>query len=135
MAEQTGREQPPKEQAGARTLTLCIGGGPAGLTAAYLLTREGYPVTVLEPDTGSLGGISRTVAYKGYLCDIGGHRFFSKSAEVNRLWEEILDEGFIERPRKSRILYRGNCSTIRSRRATRCASSACWSRRSASCRT
>ena len=101
------REQLPREQAGARTCTLCIGGGPAGLTAAYLLTREGYPVTVLERDTGSLGGISRTVAYKGYLCDIGGHRFFSKSAEVNRLWEEILDEGFIERPRKSRIHYRG----------------------------
>ena len=46
MVEQTGREQPPREQAGARTRTLCIGGGPAGLTAAYLLTREGYPVTV-----------------------------------------------------------------------------------------
>ena len=108
----TERGQPPMEQranerTGARTRTLCIGGGPAGLTAAYLLSRAGHPVTVLERDAGSLGGISRTVDYKGYLCDVGGHRFFSKSPEVNRLWEELLDEGFIERPRKSRIHYRG----------------------------
>ena len=87
--------------------TVCIGGGPAGLTAAWLLARNGYPVTVLERSADSLGGISRTVDHGGYLCDVGGHRFFSKSPEVNRLWEEILDEGFIERPRKSRICYRG----------------------------
>lgn len=95
------------ERTGARARTLCIGGGPAGLTAAYLLSRAGCPVTVLERDAGSLGGISRTVDYKGYLCDVGGHRFFSKSPEVNRLWKELLDEGFIERSRKSRIRYRG----------------------------
>ena len=95
------------ERTDAQTRTLCIGGGPAGLTAAYLLTRAGCPVTVLERDVGSLGGLSRTVDYKGYLCDIGGHRFFSKSAEVNRLWEKLLDDGLIERPRKSRIHYRG----------------------------
>ena len=86
---------------------LCIGGGPAGLTAAYLLTRAGRPVTVLERSAESLGGISRTVAYRGHLLDIGGHRFFSKSPEVNRLWEELLDEGFERRARKSRIHYRG----------------------------
>ena len=97
------------KQVGARPRTLCVGGGPAGLTAAYLLTRAGYPVTVLERDASRLGGISRTEAYKGYLCDIGGHRFFSKSPEVNHLWEELLDEGFIDRPRSSRIYYRGKC--------------------------
>ena len=102
-------EQRTDERTGERIRTLCIGAGPAGLTAAYLLSRAGRPVTVLERDAGALGGISRTVDYEGCLCDIGGHRFFSKSPEVNRLWEEILDEGFIERPRKSRILYRGKC--------------------------
>ena len=96
-------------RAGARPRTLCIGGGPAGLTAAYLLARAGWPATVLERDAASLGGISRTVDYKGYLCDVGGHRFFSKSPEVNRLWEELLDDGFIDRKRRSRILYRGKC--------------------------
>ncbi len=84
---------------------VCIGGGPAGLTAAYLLSQKGVSVTVLEADPHSLGGISRTVSYKGFCCDIGGHRFFSKSAEVERLWNEILDEDFILRPRKSRIYY------------------------------
>ena len=86
---------------------LCIGGGPAGLTAAYLLARQGWPVTVLGADPEHLGGISRTVERNGFRCDIGGHRFFSKSAQVNRLWEEILGDDLIERRRKSRILYRG----------------------------
>lgn len=86
---------------------LCIGGGPAGLTAAYLLSRRGHPVTVLEADPRHLGGLARTVAHDGYLCDIGGHRFFSKSAEVTRLWYEILGEDFIGCSRKSRIYYRG----------------------------
>ena len=85
---------------------LCIGGGPAGLTAAYLLSKKGVPATVLEADPSLLGGISRTVSHNGYHCDIGGHRFFSKSAEVNRLWRELLPDDFIRRPRKSRIYYR-----------------------------
>ena len=86
---------------------LCIGGGPAGLTAAYLLAQRGWPVVVLEANRRHLGGISRTVEHNGFRCDIGGHRFFSKSAEVNRLWEEILGDGLIRRERKSRIFYRG----------------------------
>ena len=76
------------------------------MTAAYLLSKKGVPVTVLEADPTYLGGISRTVSHNGYRCDIGGHRFFSKSAEVNQLWRELLPEGFVERPRKSRIYYR-----------------------------
>lgn len=87
---------------------LCIGGGPAGLTAAYLLSKKGVAATVLEADPSYLGGISRTVCHNGYYCDIGGHRFFSKSAEVNRLWRELMPDGFLRRPRKSRIYYRGN---------------------------
>ena len=86
---------------------ICIGAGPAGLTAAYMLTKAGRAVTVIERDPVYVGGISRTVHYKGFLFDIGGHRFFSKSGRINALWDEILGAEFIERPRKSRIYYRG----------------------------
>jgi protoporphyrinogen oxidase len=86
---------------------VCIGAGPAGLTAAYLLSRRGVPVTVIERDPALVGGISRTASYRGFLFDIGGHRFFSKSREVEDLWNEILGPDFLNRPRKSRIYYRG----------------------------
>ena len=85
--------------------TIIAGGGPAGLTAAYELSKHGRSVVVLESDPGLVGGISRTDQYKGYRFDIGGHRFFSKSAEVNRLWEEILGDELITRSRLSRIYY------------------------------
>ena len=84
-----------------------IGAGPAGLTAAYLLTKAGVSTTVIEADPTYVGGISRTVNYKDFLFDIGGHRFFSKSKEVVDLWQEILPDDFIERPRLSRIYYNG----------------------------
>ena len=84
-----------------------IGAGPAGLTAAYLLTKEGYSVTVIEKDERYVGGISRTVEHDGFRFDIGGHRFFSKSKEVVDLWNEILPDDFIQRPRMSRIYYEG----------------------------
>jgi protoporphyrinogen oxidase len=84
-----------------------IGAGPAGLTAAYLLTKAGYKVTVIEKDERYVGGISRTVEHEGFRFDIGGHRFFSKSKEVVDLWNEILPDDFIQRPRMSRIYYEG----------------------------
>jgi protoporphyrinogen oxidase len=84
-----------------------IGAGPAGLTAAYCLSKEGRSVLVIEKDPFYVGGISRTVRYKDFLFDIGGHRFFSKSKEVVDLWREILPDDFIERPRLSRIYYAG----------------------------
>ena len=84
-----------------------IGAGPAGLTAAYCLTKEMPSVLVLEKDPRYVGGISRTVRYKDFSFDIGGHRFFSKSKEVVDLWREILPDDFIERPRLSRIYYDG----------------------------
>ena len=84
-----------------------IGAGPAGLTAAYLLTKKGYSVTVIEKDPRYVGGISRTVELNGFRFDIGGHRFFSKSKEVVDLWNEILPNDFIQRPRMSRIYYEG----------------------------
>jgi protoporphyrinogen oxidase len=86
---------------------LVIGAGPAGLTAAYCLTKQARSVIVVERDPHHVGGISRTVDYKGFLFDIGGHRFFSKSKEVVALWREILPDDFIERPRLSRIYYNG----------------------------
>jgi len=84
-----------------------IGAGPAGLTAGYLLSKQGYSVAVIEKDTRYVGGISRTVEHDGYRFDIGGHRFFSKSQQVVDLWNEILPDDFIQRPRMSRIYYEG----------------------------
>jgi len=87
--------------------TLIVGAGPAGLTAGYLLTRERFgSVLVLEESETYVGGISRTERHLGYSFDIGGHRFFSKSHEIEALWHEMLPDGFIERPRSSRIMYR-----------------------------
>ena len=86
---------------------IIIGAGPAGLTAAYELTKHGASAIVLESDPTYVGGISRTVKYKGYHFDIGGHRFFSKSREVEDLWTEILGSDMLDRPRSSKIYYRG----------------------------
>ena len=86
---------------------LIVGAGPAGLTAAFDAVAAGWNVTVLEKDTTYVGGISRTVCQDGYRFDIGGHRFFSKSAEVTRWWKERLPDDFIQVRRMSRIYYRG----------------------------
>jgi protoporphyrinogen oxidase len=86
-----------------------IGAGPAGLTAAYTLLKKdkNVAVTVLEADPEYVGGISRTVKYKDFRFDIGGHRFFSKSKEVEDFWSEILPDDMLDRPRSSRIFYNG----------------------------
>jgi protoporphyrinogen oxidase len=98
-------EHPP-ESASPRHIVV-IGAGPAGLTAAYQLEKEGIHSTILE-GTDQVGGISRTVERDGWRFDIGGHRFFTKVQEVEHLWHEILpDEDFLLRPRMSRIFYRG----------------------------
>lgn len=94
-------------KAGGAVDVAIIGAGPAGLTAAYLLGKAGRSVTVIERDPAYVGGISRTVEHEGFRFDIGGHRFFSKSKEVVDLWNELLPDDFIERPRMSRIYYEG----------------------------
>src|SRR5271156_4991015 len=91
----------------ANDRTVIIGAGPAGLTAAWELTRNGRGAVVVEQDATHVGGIARTVSYKGFRFDIGGHRFFSKNADIEQLWSEILGDRMLERDRLSRIYYRG----------------------------
>ncbi|HUP20819.1 MAG TPA: NAD(P)/FAD-dependent oxidoreductase [Gemmatimonadota bacterium] len=84
-----------------------MGAGPAGLAAAHGLAERGLPAIVLERD-GGVGGIARTVEHRGYRFDLGGHRFFTKVAEIDRLWRETLGDDFLLRSRLSRIHYRGH---------------------------
>jgi protoporphyrinogen oxidase len=84
---------------------VVAGAGPAGLTAAYEMTRLAIPGVVIEKDD-VVGGIARTVNVDGWRFDIGGHRFFTKVEEVERLWHEMMGEDFLVRPRLSRIYYK-----------------------------
>lgn len=85
---------------------VIIGAGPAGLTAAWELIKKDASVEVFEKYS-LFGGIARTEEYKGYRFDIGGHRFFTMVPEVEALWHEWMQDEFVVRPRKSRILYQG----------------------------
>ncbi|MEE9165014.1 MAG: NAD(P)/FAD-dependent oxidoreductase [Nitrospinota bacterium] len=84
--------------------TIIIGAGPAGLAAAYKLTGAGMKPIILEKDE-VVGGISRTVIYKNYYFDIGGHRFFTRISVVNDIWREVLGDDFLHCKRLSRIYY------------------------------
>jgi protoporphyrinogen oxidase len=85
---------------------IIIGAGPAGLTAAYELTKHNLRPVVLELGD-KVGGLARTENYQGFHFDMGGHRFFTKVNEVSKMWHEVLEGNFLRRPRLSRIYY--NC--------------------------
>jgi protoporphyrinogen oxidase len=87
---------------------VIFGAGPAGLTAAYVLNQSGLKTTILEADPKSVGGISKTVDRDGFKFDIGGHRFFTKSAIVQELWRSMLpqERWITDVNRLSRIYYR-----------------------------
>ncbi|HXX35440.1 MAG TPA: NAD(P)/FAD-dependent oxidoreductase, partial [Thermodesulfobacteriota bacterium] len=87
-----------------RRPVVIIGAGPAGLTAAYTLSKAGVRSIVLEKDQ-TVGGLARTVNYKGYYFDTGGHRFFTKVESVENIWKEVLGEDLLQRNRLSRIYY------------------------------
>ena len=84
-----------------------IGAGPAGLTAGYYLTKHDWPVMMIEADK-QVGGLSKTVKYKGCRFDIGGHRFLTKLDRIFKLWIEIIGRrNFLKVNRLSRIYYQG----------------------------
>jgi len=116
-----------------------LGGGPAGLTGAYTFGLRGRPAVVFEAD-GSVGGIAKTVEFNGYRFDLGGHRFFTKLKQVERLWESVVGEEFLTRPRLSRIYYDGKyfsypltskdvVGRLGLLESTRCALSYLWAQR------
>lgn len=102
---QARSERPPGRLTPERPAVI-VGAGPAGLTAAYDLVRRGGPTLVVEQDT-QVGGLARTIVYRGFRFDLGGHRFFTKVKAIDALWREMLGADFLRRPRLSRILYRG----------------------------
>src|ERR1700685_3332843 len=73
-----------------KKLAIIAGAGPAGLTAALELLRASDITPVVFEADAQVGGISKTINYRGNRMDLGGHRFFSKSDWVMRWWQEIL---------------------------------------------
>jgi protoporphyrinogen oxidase len=84
---------------------VIIGGGPAGLSAAYESVQHGLRPAVLEK-AAMVGGLARTETYKAFHFDLGGHRFFTKSEEVKKIWQDVLGDDFLRRPRLSRIYFK-----------------------------
>lgn len=91
----------------AKQRILIIGAGPAGLAAAYELSKKGKDIEVdifeAEPE---VGGLSKTISLDGYYFDLGGHRFFTNIEDVKKVWHEVLGKDFISQKRISRIYYK-----------------------------
>jgi protoporphyrinogen oxidase len=85
---------------------IILGAGPAGLAAAWKLAEAGQEVVVLEKES-MLGGLCRTIRYKDYLFDLGGHRFITKDEELSRQIQELMGNELLTTPRKSVIRLRG----------------------------
>lgn len=97
-----------KDSADGRQTLAIIGGGPAGLSAAYWMQKHSnlHHVIVVE-ESDKVGGISRTESYKNFRFDIGGHRFVTRVGRVEALWKEVMPEPFLRRTRQTRIFFRG----------------------------
>src|SRR4051794_26694081 len=98
------RAEPPTRRFGGgrrdRRPVAVLGGGPAGLTAGYLLAKQGRPVIVFEAED-QVGGIAKTEVRDGYRFDLGGHRLLSKAKEGHGLWPGGVMVGVPRRPRVS----------------------------------
>src|SRR5437763_11720611 len=92
---------------GSRNHVVVMGAGPAGLSAAYEMPPHAPPVTVVEKDPRQVGGLARTLEFMGCRFDVGPHRFFSKSPEIEALWSEVLGKEIRPVSRLTRIMYRG----------------------------
>src|ERR1700722_5162990 len=95
-------------------IAVIAGAGPAGLTAALELLRRSDIIPIVFEADAQVGGISKTVEYRGNRMDLGGHRFFSKSDWVMRWWQEILPvaAGQTEPPRALSIHYQGQARDL-----------------------
>ena len=84
---------------------LILGAGPAGMGCAHRLAQHGCAPSIIEREEEA-GGLCRTLNFHGYLFDIGGHRFLTKSVEVNELWKDVMGDDLLHVKRLSRIYYR-----------------------------
>lgn len=88
------------------TKVAVIGAGPAGMSAAYLLSKANIPVHVYEAGP-AVGGLARTIELWGQKVDLGPHRFLSSDRRVNELWLEVVGTDYEMVNRLTRIVYRG----------------------------
>jgi len=88
-----------------QNLPIIVGSGPAGLAAAYELCNHNFPSITFDKDS-QVGGLCKTTENKGFRYDIGPHRFFTKNKEIQNLWNDMLPDDFINRPRLTRIYYK-----------------------------